>query len=595
MCTFRRRRKIYVLSDSSDSASEPILYKQIEPRYKNVQKDAEITHNGDSNVENHKTVPQKPYTDRLITSDSSHTEISKRNKRKRYRNRNNESTNSNLNDTSDSSLSCTQTRKFLKINEKRSKSDKIEIIACNQETDYEYAENYTSDSNLFVASTSKKQNTQNTQTTQDTQSKQNTQNTLDTQDTQSKQNTQNTLDTQDTQDTQQSKENEEGGQNFKPAMIKIGEKLKKKFSIYEQFINRLQSKYIKDDTLTTQDAIDMLFIFNCIISKLKEELSNLQQDLANYCIQWKTQDECNHTVSQEQNKQYVNGNNLQVERGTNSQINSNSSGIQSGNILEKYHTDTADRSKIISKINVHKKNESRDKLSLKTNNNSPRILEYGSGNVRFQRNEQLTKNKIVLADIHTFKVPEKRPVVYSKNMKNSTPISKLSNQDFTEMLELSSEYESDSSDDELVITQQLPHYSSNDKRKNGLNQSKSPTLEISKEQLSESLTQASYNSDETVIIPRKNMLAEDERQNYTNRAAQRYTVYSNNENLISPQGSGLVISSVNSLNTKHQFESNCNSKDFISNVNPNNKSITNIVDKKLKMNCKVLIPRCKYN
>ncbi|CAK9805531.1 hypothetical protein ANTPLA_LOCUS4560, partial [Anthophora plagiata] len=385
MCTFRRKKRIFVLTDSSDSASEPILYKQLQPRNINVQKDAQIIYNGDSNVENHKTVPQKTYTERLITSDSSHTEISKGNKRKRYRNRNNESRNFNLNETSDSSLSCTQTRKFLKTNKKRSRSDKIEIIACNKETDCEYTENYTSDSNLFMASTSKKQDIQNIQDTQDTQ---------------------------ETQDTQQSKENEEGGQNFKPAMIKIGEKLKKKFSIYEEFINRLQSKYIKDDTLIAQDAIDMLFIFNCIISKLKEELSNLQQDLANYCIQWRTQNECNCTVSKEQDKQYVNGNNLQVERGTNSQINSSSNGIQSGNILEKYHTGTVDRSKIISKINVHKKDESTDKLSLKANNNSPRILEHVSSNVTFQRNEKLTKNKNISADINTFKIPEKRSVVH---------------------------------------------------------------------------------------------------------------------------------------------------------------------------------------
>ncbi|KOC62380.1 hypothetical protein WH47_03793 [Habropoda laboriosa] len=448
------------------------------------------------------------------------------------------------------------------------------IIRCDQGTDNEHTEKDSSDSNLFVANTSKQHKKQN----------KNPNNTTD----------------------------------FKSIIIKFEEKIKNKFSQFQQFMYRSELKYFKDDKATLQDAIDILFIFNCFISKLKEELTEQQQDLANVCIEWSTQHECNCIVPNIQDKECVNGNNLQVQNGTSSQCNSSSSEILSGNILKQNSLKTIDRST----INVHKRDKTvilqqniqnnKDELPLEASNNSAHIREDANSNVTFRSSKRLMNTVTTLAEINKSKTPEKGPVVNSKipkNTKNSTPNPKAMNQDFVEILELLSRSDSDSSDNELtLIRNQLRNYDSHDKCKNSLtdmheirqgNESRSLLSEICNEEINDDVrTQASYNSDDTIIIPRKKsfnsriQISENEDENCSETTTQIYVDSANTENSIFQQQSQFVIPNINNLNTKYYFRSNRNSGNFRPKTSSINKRKTDITDKKLQMNCKVLINKC---
>ncbi|XP_068987833.1 putative uncharacterized protein DDB_G0286901 [Bombus flavifrons] len=126
------------------------------------------------------------------------------------------------------------------------------------------------------------------------------------------------------QSEQENKKTQKTVQNFKPYIIGKVEELKDKLLEYQFHIIKIQSNYTTEDIVTLQDANHTVFIFNSIMSKLKEELSQLQEELKDSYIEWiRIINSCNRTVSNEQDKWAINSNDLEiVESETSSQSSS---------------------------------------------------------------------------------------------------------------------------------------------------------------------------------------------------------------------------------------------------------------------------------
>lgn len=126
------------------------------------------------------------------------------------------------------------------------------------------------------------------------------------------------------QSKQENKKTQKTVQNFKPYIIGKVEELKEKLLEYQFHIIKIQSNYTTEDIVTLQDANHTVFIFNSIMSKLKEELSQLQEELKDSYIEWiRIINSCNRTVSNEQDKWDINSNDLEVvESETSSQSSS---------------------------------------------------------------------------------------------------------------------------------------------------------------------------------------------------------------------------------------------------------------------------------
>ncbi|XP_012146518.2 uncharacterized protein LOC100877368 isoform X1 [Megachile rotundata] len=101
--------------------------------------------------------------------------------------------------------------------------------------------------------------------------------------------------------------------NFKPQVTKIMEEMKCKFSRFISQISRLQQRYFKQETVTLEDAKDIIFILTCIISRLKEEFTEHQHKLMDFCFQSSMKHNSKRTLSNIQDKQFLNDNHLQVQ------------------------------------------------------------------------------------------------------------------------------------------------------------------------------------------------------------------------------------------------------------------------------------------
>lgn len=125
-------------------------------------------------------------------------------------------------------------------------------------------------------------------------------------------------------------------QNFKPYIRRKAEELKDKLLEYQFHIIKIQSNYTTEDIVTLQDANHTVFIFNSIMSKLKEELSQLQEELKDSYIEWiRIINSCNRTVSNEQNKLAINSNDLKIVESEASSENSSCNEIFSTNAYKK--------------------------------------------------------------------------------------------------------------------------------------------------------------------------------------------------------------------------------------------------------------------
>lgn len=205
------------------------------------------------------------------------------------------------------------------------------------------------------------------------------------------------------QSKQKNKKTQKTIHNFKPYIIEKVEELKDKLLEYQFHLIKIQSNYTAEDIVTLQDANHTVLIFSSIMSKLKEELSQLQEGLKDSYIEWiRTIDSCNCTVSDEQDKSAISSNDPEiVESETSSQSSScneifstNAYKKQSSNINKSSEKNIWERNKntILQQNIRHGKN---NEISSNTTGNNNDTLQSG-------RNPSSTFNK--LKDTNTTKV-----------------------------------------------------------------------------------------------------------------------------------------------------------------------------------------------
>lgn len=181
---------------------------------------------------------------------------------------------------------------------------------------------------------------------------------------------------------QENKKTQETVQNFKPYIIgKVGE-LKDKLLEYQFHIIKMQSNYTTEDIVTLEDANHTVFIFNSIMSKLKEELSQLQEELKDSYIEWiRIINSCNRTVSNEQDKWAISSNDLEIVGSETTSQNSSYNEIFSTNAYKKQSSNI---------------NKSLEKNIWERNNNT--ILQQ---NIRQDKNNEISSNTMDTNIINT--------------------------------------------------------------------------------------------------------------------------------------------------------------------------------------------------
>lgn len=181
---------------------------------------------------------------------------------------------------------------------------------------------------------------------------------------------------------QENKKTQKTVQNFKPYIIgKVGE-LKDKLLEYQFHIIKIQSNYTTEDIVTLEDANHTVFIFNSIMSKLKEELSQLQEELKDSYIEWiRIINNCNRTVSNEQDKWAINSNDVEIVGNETTSQSSSCNEIFSTNAYKKQSS------------NINKRAE---KNIWERNNNT--ILQQ---NIRQDKNNEISSNTMDTNIINT--------------------------------------------------------------------------------------------------------------------------------------------------------------------------------------------------
>ncbi|XP_033180057.1 uncharacterized protein PF11_0213 isoform X2 [Bombus impatiens] len=181
---------------------------------------------------------------------------------------------------------------------------------------------------------------------------------------------------------QENKKTQKTVQNFKPYIIgKVGE-LKDKLLEYQFHIIKIQSNYTTEDIVTLEDANHTVFIFNSIMSKLKEELSQLQEELKDSYIEWiRIINSCNRIVSNEQDKWAINSNDVEIVGSETTSQSSSCNEIFSTNAYKKQSS------------NINKRAE---KNIWERNNNT--ILQQ---NIRQDKNNEISSNTMDTNIINT--------------------------------------------------------------------------------------------------------------------------------------------------------------------------------------------------
>nr|XP_033199054.1 GATA zinc finger domain-containing protein 15-like isoform X2 [Bombus vancouverensis nearcticus] len=181
---------------------------------------------------------------------------------------------------------------------------------------------------------------------------------------------------------QENKKTQKIVQNFKPYIIGKVEELKDKLLEHQFHIIKIQSNYTTEDIVTLEDANHTVFIFNSIMSKLKEELSQLQEELKDSYIEWiRIINSCNRTVSNEQDKWAINSNNLEIVGSETTSQSSSYNEIFSTNAYKKQSSNI---------------NKSSEKNIWERNNNT--ILQQ---NIRQDKNNEISSNTMDTNIINT--------------------------------------------------------------------------------------------------------------------------------------------------------------------------------------------------
>lgn len=181
---------------------------------------------------------------------------------------------------------------------------------------------------------------------------------------------------------QESKKTQKIVQNFKPYIIGKVEELKDKLLEHQFHIIKIQSNYTTEDIVTLEDANHTVFIFNSIMSKLKEELSQLQEELKDSYIEWiRIINSCNRTVSNEQDKWAINSNDLEIVGSETTSQSSSYNEIFSTNAYKKQSSNI---------------NKSSEKNIWERNNNT--ILQQ---NIRQDKNNEISSNTMDTNIINT--------------------------------------------------------------------------------------------------------------------------------------------------------------------------------------------------
>lgn len=263
------------------------------------------------------------------------------------------------------------------------------------------------------------------------------------------------------QSKQKNKKIQKTVQNFKPYIRGKVEELKDKLLEYQFHIIKIQSNYTTEDTVTLEDADHTVFIFNSIMSKLKEELSQLQEELKDSYIEWiRIINSCNHTVLNEQDKSAINSNDLKiVESETSSQSSScneifstNAYKRQSSNINKSSEKNIWERNKntiLQQNIRYNKNNEiSSNRMDTNIVNTKQTSNQTGKNNDTLQsgRNPSSTFNK--LKDTNRTKVLR----TYSTVGKKSTNYTLNKNSSCQNIIDTLKELD----DDERVLAQNEP-------------------------------------------------------------------------------------------------------------------------------------------
>lgn len=219
------------------------------------------------------------------------------------------------------------------------------------------------------------------------------------------------------QSKQKNKKMQKTVQDFKPYIRGKVEELKDKLLEYQFHIIKIQSNFTREDIVTLQDANHTVFIFNSIMSKLKEELSQLQEELKDSYIEWiRIINSSNHTVSNEQDKLPINSNDLETVESEISSQNSSCNEIfstnpykkQSSNINKSSKKNIWERNKntILQQNIRHGKNNEISSYTMDTNivNTKQTSNETGNNNDTLQNGQKPSSTLNKLKDTNTTKV-----------------------------------------------------------------------------------------------------------------------------------------------------------------------------------------------
>ncbi|XP_071877314.1 uncharacterized protein [Bombus fervidus] len=264
------------------------------------------------------------------------------------------------------------------------------------------------------------------------------------------------------QSKQKNKKMQKTVQNFKPYIKRKVEELKDKLLEYQFHINKIQSNYATEDIVTLQDANHTVFIFNSIMSKLKEELSQLQEELKDSCIEWiRIINSCNRTVSNEQDKLAINSNDLEIVESEISSQNSSCNEIFSTNAYKKQSSNINKSSKkniwernkntILQQNITHDKNNEISSNTMDTNIVNTKQISNKTGNnndtsLQSGQNPSSTFNKF--KDTNTTKVLR----THSKVGKKSTNYTLNKNSPCQNIMDTLKQL----GDDERVLAQNEP-------------------------------------------------------------------------------------------------------------------------------------------
>ncbi|XP_034183867.1 uncharacterized protein LOC117606018 isoform X2 [Osmia lignaria lignaria] len=371
--------------------------------------------------------------------------------------------------------------------------------------------------------------------------------------------------------------------DYKPYITKVLEDSKNRFTMFKSQITYLQEKFNKDEVVHLQDANNIIFMLTCIISKLKEELTDHQHNLMDAVIECRMQNSPNCIISSMHHERFLNNNHLQVQRKTHSPFNG-----------DKLISTSVSRKRPLQIIKI-----SRNILQPSDKNIVPHInrkqnnIELASKENNFLTSVQVDEDNVTVQnDKFHFSIYDEETVIDGNeknlignisNMKSNLRLSEDKRKDrpiikydffknilnTQKLMQLDSDVDSTCSTLNLFFSEDVDEPENNDiDTIDARDKTGSHVSEVTLNTLNNNNTQkrslSRINSIETTILPHRPAI--NTKKVFSRVKKEMFSTSMSNENLIQE------ISNANDLNTNYHSK---------------------YTDEKLQMNCRVLIEKCR--